>query len=84
MNQLILPTATTSSTTDSLLLVEIGALLVLLGTIAYFAKKISISTVPFFLLAGLAFGNGGVANLNLSSSFLNTGAQIGAVLLLLL
>jgi CPA2 family monovalent cation:H+ antiporter-2 len=84
MNQLILPTATTASTTDSLLLVEIGAVLVLLGMIAYFAKKISISTVPFFLIAGLAFGNGGVADLNLSSSFLNTGAQIGAVLLLLL
>lgn len=84
MNQIILPSATTASTTDNLLLVEIGAVLVLLGIIAYFAKKISISSVPFFLIAGLAFGNGGVADLNLSSSFLNTGAQIGAVLLLLL
>ena len=81
---LILPQATTASTTESLLLAEIGAVLIFLGIIAYFSKKLSISTVPFFLLAGLAFGNGGVANLDLSTSFLNTGAQIGAVLLLLL
>ena len=81
---LILPQAIDSSTTESLLLAEIGAVLIFLGIIAYFSKKLSISTVPFFLLAGLAFGNGGVANLDLSTSFLNTGAQIGAVLLLLL
>jgi len=81
---LTLPQATTTSTTESLLLAEIGAVLIFLGVIAYFSKKISISTVPFFLIAGLAFGNGGVADLNLSASFLNTGAQIGAVLLLLL
>jgi len=84
MNLVILPNAAAASSTDSLLLVEIGAVLVFLGIIAYFAKKVSISTVPFFLLAGLALGNGGVANLDLSSSFLNTGAQFGAVLLLLL
>jgi CPA2 family monovalent cation:H+ antiporter-2 len=84
MMRLVLPQATTASTTESLLLAEIGAVLIFLGIIAYFSKKLSISTVPFFLLAGLAFGNGGVANLDLSTSFLNTGAQIGAVLLLLL
>ena len=84
MMYLTLPQATTTSTTESLLLAEIGAVLIFLGIIAYFSKKLSISTVPFFLLAGLAFGNGGVANLDLSTSFLNTGAQIGAVLLLLL
>jgi monovalent cation:H+ antiporter-2, CPA2 family len=84
MMYLTLPQATTTSTTESLLLAEIGAVLIFLGVIAYFSKKISISTVPFFLIAGLAFGNGGVADLNLSTSFLNTGAQIGAVLLLLL
>ena len=84
MMYLTLPQATTTSTTESLLLAEIGAVLIFLGVIAYFSKKISISTVPFFLIAGLAFGNGGVADLNLSASFLNIGAQIGAVLLLLL
>jgi CPA2 family monovalent cation:H+ antiporter-2 len=84
MMRLVLPQATTTSMTESLLLAEIGAVLIFLGVIAYFSKKISISTVPFFLIAGLAFGNGGVADLNLSTSFLNTGAQIGAVLLLLL
>lgn len=84
MKNLAFPYATTTATTDSLLLAEIGVVLIFLGVIAYFAKKISISTVPFFLIAGLAFGTGGVADLELSTSFLNTGAQIGAVLLLLL
>ena len=84
MKNLAFPYATTTATTDSLLLAEIGVVLIFLGVIAYFAKKISISTVPFFLIAGLAFGTGGIADLELSTSFLNTGAQIGAVLLLLL
>ncbi len=84
MKNLAFPYATTTTTTDSLLLAEIGVVLIFLGVIAYFAKKISISTVPFFLIAGLAFGTGGIADLELSTSFLNTGAQIGAVLLLLL
>ena len=84
MKNLAFPYATTTTTTDSLLLAEIGVVLIFLGVIAYFAKKISISTVPFFLIAGLAFGTGGIADLELSTSFLNTGAQIGAILLLLL
>ena len=84
MKNLAFPYATTTTSTDSLLLAEIGVVLIFLGVIAYFAKKISISTVPFFLIAGLAFGTGGIADLELSTSFLNTGAQIGAVLLLLL
>jgi monovalent cation:H+ antiporter-2, CPA2 family len=84
MKNLAFPYATTTTSTDSLLLAEIGVVLIFLGVIAYFAKKISISTVPFFLFAGLAFGTGGIVDLELSTSFLNTGAQIGAVLLLLL
>jgi CPA2 family monovalent cation:H+ antiporter-2 len=84
MIKLYLSQATTTSTTESLLLAEIGAVLIFLGIIAYFSRRFSISTVPFFLIAGLAFGNGGFSDLDLSTSFLNTGAQIGAVLLLLL
>jgi len=35
-----------------------------------------------YLLAGLAFGNGGLAPLNVSAGFIHLGAQIGVVLLL--
>ena len=51
MKNLAFPYATTTTSTDSLLLAEIGVVLIFLGVIAYFAKKISISTVPFFLIA---------------------------------
>jgi CPA2 family monovalent cation:H+ antiporter-2 len=69
---------------DSLLLAEIGAVFLFLGVVAFLAAKLRISAVPFFLVSGLAFGNGGIATFSLSESFLATGAQIGAVLLLLL
>lgn len=69
---------------DSLILTELGAILLFLGIISFIAFKLSISSVPLFLIAGLVFGNGGVLSLDLSGAFLNTGAQIGALLLLLL
>jgi CPA2 family monovalent cation:H+ antiporter-2 len=40
--------------------------------------------VPLYLLIGLALGNGGFIPLSLSEEFLVTGAQIGAIMLLLL
>src|SRR5262249_2174588 len=38
--------------------------------------------IPLYLLAGLAFGNGGLAPLNLSRGFVESGAEIGVLLLL--
>ncbi len=69
---------------DGLVIGEIGSVLVALGIAAFIASKIRFSAVPIFLLAGLFFGNGGIVALNLSDDFLNLGAQIGAILLLLL
>lgn len=77
------PLAATSSNT-ALILVEIGGVLVLLGLISFIATKLKFSAVPFFLLTGLAFGNGGLIPLNLSDTFLDLGAEWGAILLLLL
>jgi len=73
-----------TSVVDNLMLIEIGGVLFLLGIIAYVATRLSLSAVPLFLLIGLAFGKGGIAPLQLSSDFLNIGAQIGGILLLLL
>ncbi|MFZ9926747.1 MAG: cation:proton antiporter [Candidatus Nanopelagicaceae bacterium] len=77
-------TAGATEVVDNLVLLEIGGVLLLLGTIAFIAARIALSAVPLFLALGLAFGQGGVAPLELSAQFLNTGAQIGAILLLLL
>ena len=65
-------------------LAEIGALLVGLGVIAFIAALLKFSVVPLYLIVGLAVGQGGFGLVNLSSDFLAIGAQIGAILLLLL
>jgi len=69
---------------DSLQLIEIGGVLLALGITAFVTAKFKISSVPFFLLAGLMCGEGGFLPLELSEKFLGLGAQIGALLLLLL
>jgi CPA2 family monovalent cation:H+ antiporter-2 len=67
----------------SVTMLEIGAVFVLLGLLSYLALKLKISSVPLFLLAGLALGKGGIVPLDFSEEFLNVGAEIGALLLLL-
>ncbi len=67
-----------------MLLAEIGAALLVLGIVAFIANKLKFSVVPLYLLIGLAIGDGGIVPLSLSEEFLNTGAQIGAIMLLLL
>ena len=72
------------SAETALTLAEIGALLLGLGVIAFFAARIRFSVVPFYLLVGLLVGQGGFGLISLSQDFLDIGAQIGAILLLLL
>ncbi len=67
----------------NLTLVEIGLLFIGLGFLSWLALKLHVSSVPLFLLAGLALGKGGIVPLNVSEDFLNVGAEIGAILLLL-
>jgi CPA2 family monovalent cation:H+ antiporter-2 len=66
----------------SRLFVEIGAAIVLLAILARLANRWGFSAIPLYLLAGLAFGNGGLAPLPLSRGFIGTGAEIGVLLLL--
>ena len=65
-------------------LAEIGALLLGLGILAFFAAYVRFSVVPIYLLVGLVVGQGGLGLISLSKDFLDLGAQIGAILLLLL
>ncbi|WP_322752228.1 cation:proton antiporter [Frankia sp. Cas3] len=64
-------------------LLELGAVLFTLGVLGHIANIIGISPIPFFLLGGLAFGRGGLLALHASEEFIELGAEIGVVLLLL-
>jgi CPA2 family monovalent cation:H+ antiporter-2 len=75
--------ATEASQAVNLTLVEVGLLFIGLGLLSWLALKLHVSSVPLFLLAGLALGKGGIVPLDVSEGFLNVGAEIGAILLLL-
>lgn len=62
--------------------VELGLSILGLSVLARLAGKWGFSAIPLYLVAGLAFGNGGVAPLDLSENFIHTGAEIGVLLLL--
>lgn len=64
-------------------LVELGLLVVLVAVLARVATRLEISPIPFYLLAGLALGEGGLLPVELSEDFIELGASIGVVLLLL-
>ncbi|MFC4336170.1 cation:proton antiporter [Salininema proteolyticum] len=64
------------------LLLELGGIILALGVIGAVAGRIGISAIPLYLLAGLAFGDGGVYSLSASRDFITTGAEIGVILLL--
>src|SRR5688500_5434681 len=46
------------------------------------ANRFGVSPIPLYLVAGLAFGHGGVLPLATSEEFVATGAEIGVILLL--
>jgi monovalent cation:H+ antiporter-2, CPA2 family len=73
----------TGPATDySRLFIELGGLAVGLAVLARVARHLRLSSISLFLLAGLAFGKGGIAPLNLSLDFIRLGAEIGVLLLL--
>jgi monovalent cation:H+ antiporter-2, CPA2 family len=63
-------------------LIELGAVLIGLSLLARAAGLLRISSIPLYLLAGLAFGRGGILPLVTTSGFIETGAEIGLILLL--
>lgn len=64
------------------LLVELGAVLLGLALLGRLAGRYGFSPVPLYLVAGLAFGEGGLLPLGPTEEFIEVGAEIGAVLLL--
>ncbi len=66
------------------LFLELGLIVFGLGVLGRLASLIGMSPIPLYLLAGLAFGNGGIVPLTTTHEFLQIGSEIGVVLLLLL
>ncbi|MFD7791526.1 cation:proton antiporter [Streptomyces sp. NPDC059759] len=65
-------------------LIEFGAIILGLGLLGRFAGRFQFSPIPLYLLAGLAFGQGGILPLGTSEEFVAIGAEIGVILLLLM
>ena len=68
----------------ALLLVEVGAVLLGLSLLSRLADRIGISAIPFYLLAGLAFGVGGFVPLEAGNEFFTFGSELGVILLLVM
>ena len=68
----------------TILLIEVGALLFALGMLGRLGRRIGLSPIPLYLLAGLAFGQGGLVPLSASEEFIEVGAEIGVILLLVM
>ncbi len=67
----------------AVLFLELGALFAGLALLGLLARRIRISAIPFYLLAGLAFGDGGLLPLRAAEPFVVVAAEIGVILLLL-
>ncbi|GGL02148.1 potassium transporter [Sphaerisporangium melleum] len=67
----------------AILFLEFGAVLLALGVLGALALRAGISPIPLYLIAGLAFGTGGILPLATSEEFIGTGAELGVILLLL-
>ena len=68
----------------ALLLIEVGAVLLGLSLLSRLADRIGISAIPFYLLAGLAFGVGGFVPLEAGNDFFTIGSELGVILLLVM
>lgn len=66
------------------LLIELGAVVLALAVLARVARRLGIPALPLYLLAGLGLGEGGVFELGASTEFIEAGAQIGVILMLLM
>jgi len=66
------------------LLVELGVVLLLLAVAGRVAERLGVPPIPLYLLAGLSIGEGGVVELITAREFIEVGAQIGVILLLLM
>jgi CPA2 family monovalent cation:H+ antiporter-2 len=70
------------NTSVSLILIELGIVVIGLALLDRLARRSGFSAIPLYLVAGLAFGNGGLLPVHFSEDFLHIGSEIGILLLL--
>jgi CPA2 family monovalent cation:H+ antiporter-2 len=70
------------SSEAALAFLEVGAVALGLALLSRIAGRIGITAVPLYLIAGLAFGEGGIARIDVSTDFIALAAEIGVLLLL--
>lgn len=66
----------------TVLLIEVGALLLVLSVLGRVAIRFGVSPIPLYLIAGLTVGHGGFFPLDASEDLFEIGAEIGVILLL--
>ena len=70
------------SSEAALAFIEIGAVVLGLAILARLAGRLGITAVPLYLIAGLALGEGGLVQLDVTEDFISVIAEIGVLLLL--
>ncbi len=70
------------SAETALAFLEIGLLVGALGILSALASRLGVTAVPLYLIAGLAFGEGGIKELDVSEGFVSLTGEIGVLLLL--
>ncbi|MFS8478710.1 MAG: cation:proton antiporter [Micromonosporaceae bacterium] len=68
----------------SIPLIQIGAVLFGLAMLGRVAQRFGFSPIPLYLIGGLAFGQGGLVELDASEDFLAISSEIGVILLLVM
>ena len=76
--------AAEGSTDVSLILIELGVVFLGLAVLGRLAHRVGLSPIPLYLLAGILLRDGGLLDLQATDQFVEVGAQVGVVLLLLL
>ncbi len=69
---------------SDLLMIELGAVVLGLAIVARLARRIGLPALPLYLLVGLALGEGRLVELPASEDFIEVGAEIGVILMLLM
>ncbi len=71
-------------TAGDLFVIELGAVVLVLAIVARLARRIGLPALPLYLLVGFALGEGGLVELPASEEFIEVGAEIGVILMLLM
>jgi CPA2 family monovalent cation:H+ antiporter-2 len=74
--------ASTHAGTIASIFIELGASIAVLALLARLASRIGLTPIPFYLMAGLVMGQGGLVPLHFSEQFIGVAAEIGVIMLL--